>query len=166
MFTKRQLTIELIEVLGRALFAVVIASVVIYLVSGRVTTIGETAKENRTAVTILEAKNQVGNDLKNNFASIGDGDKKVEGAFVKAENILEFINKLEAIARDVNLEQVLKFYAPMPLQTSEEETEESKSAEELKLMSVEYDINLKGDAASLVKYLEEFEKLPYFSKVI
>src|SRR3989344_6504015 len=129
MFTKRQLTIDLTETLGRVLLAVITASAVIYLLSGRIAAIGQTAKENRTAVTILEGRSQVGNDLKNNFASIGDGDKKVEGAFVKAENILEFINKLEGIAKDANLEQGLKFYAPIPLQTPEVESEESKSAE-------------------------------------
>lgn len=166
MFTKRQLIIELTETFGRAFLAVAIASVVIYLLSGRITAIGKTTKENRTAVIILEGKNRVGNDLKNNFAPIGDGDKKVEEGFVKAENIVEFINKLEGIAKDANLEQGLKFYAPMPLQTREEKIEKNDAAEELKLMSVDYDINLKGNAASLVQYLEDFEKLPYFSKVV
>ena len=165
MFTKRQLTIDLTETLGRVLLAVITASAVIYLLSGRIAAIGQTAKENRTAVTILEGRSQVGNDLKNNFASIGDGDKKVEGAFVEAENITEFINKLENIARDVGLEQNLKFYALTPLQTSLEKTGENKPAEELKLMSVDYNINLKGDAASFARYIGEFEKLPYFSKI-
>ncbi len=165
MFTKRQLTIELAEVLGRALLAVVVASVVIYLISGRITTIGETAKENRTAVTILEAKNQVGNDLKNNFASIGDGDKKVEGAFIRAENIIEFINKIEKIANENKLEQNLRFGTPVPLQTSTEETDTDKPSEDLKLMQVNYNIDLKGDITSFNKYLEEFEKLPYFSSI-
>ena len=166
MFTKRQLTTQLLEILGRAFLAVVVAMVAIYFLSGQISAIGSTARENRTAVTILENKNQVANDLKNGFASIGDGDKKVEEAFIKAENIVEFINKLEDIAKNAGLEQSLRFYTPGPLQPPTEGTEENKPADELKLMEVDYDINLKGSAASLVKYLEEFEKLPYFSKVV
>lgn len=163
MFTKKQLRIELLKVLGRAMLSVAVALVVIYILSGQIAKIGQTAKENRTAVTILEQKNQVVNELKGDFASIGGGDKKIEDAFIKAENIMEFINKLERTAKSNGLEQILKFGMPVPLT---EKTEESKTAEALELMKVEYDIVLKGNATSFNNYLQEFEKLPYFSNIV
>lgn len=162
MFTKRQLAIKLIKTFGRAAAFVIIASTFIYILGGQIAKIGQTAKENRTAVTILGQKSQVTTDIKNYFALIGDGDKKVEEAFVKAENIMEFITKLEKTAKANDLEQNLKFGSPVPMP---EQTEENKTAEMLKLMKVDYDIGLKGKIAYFNRYLKEFEKLPYFSSI-
>jgi len=111
----------------------------------------------------LEQKNQVANELKNDFVLIGGGDEKIEDAFIKAENIVEFINKLERIAKDNNLEQTLRFGMPAMLM---EETEGNEAAKALKLMKVEYNIALKGNATSFNNYLQEFEELPYFSNII
>ena len=163
MFTKKQLRIELIKVLGRALISVVLAAIGIYIFSGQIAKIGQTAKENRTAVAILEQNNQVANELKNDFVLIGGGDEKIEDAFIKAENIVEFINKLERIAKDNNLEQTLRFGMPAMLM---EETEGNEAAKALKLMKVEYNIALKGNATSFNNYLQKFEELPYFSNII
>lgn len=163
MFTKKQLIIELINILGRALLSVALAAVGIYIFSGQIAKIGQAARENRTAVAILAQKNQVANDLKNEFALIGGGDKVIEDAFIKAENIVEFIDKLERIAKNNNLEQNLRFGIPVPLA---KKTEKSGTVKTLELMRVEYDMILKGNAASFNDYLQEFEKLPYFSNIV
>jgi len=163
MFTKKQLRIELIKIFSRALLFIALAAIGIYIFSGQIAEIGQTAKDNRTAIAILEQKNQVGNNLKNDFASIGDGDKKIEEAFIKAENIVEFITKLEHIAKNNNLEQNIKFGMPTLLT---EKTENGKTTEAPKLMKVEYNTILKGNAASFNNYLQEFEKLPYFFNVL
>lgn len=163
MFTKKQLIIELIKILGRAVLSVIVAAVVIYLLSGQITGIGQTAKENRTAVAILDQKNLATNNLKSDLALVGNGDEKIEEAFIKAENIVTFIDKLEKTAEDNGFEQILRFEIPVSIV---DETGKDDVSKMLDLMKVDYSITLKGDAASFNEYLEEFEKLPYFSNIV
>lgn len=165
MFTKRQLKIELWKQLGRALAFIVISSTVIYILSGQINEISHRAKENRTAVAILEQKSQIATELKSNLDSIGDGDKKIEEAFIKADNIIEFINRLEKIAEVNDLEQTLRFADPISLNEQIPENEKDTAATMLKLLKVEYDINLKGNAQDFNNYLKAFEKLPYFTNI-
>ena len=165
MFTKRQLKIGIIKQLTRALIFVTIASIAIYILGGQISKIGQMAKENRTAAAILEQKNQMASEIKADLVSIGDGDKKIEEAFIKTENIIEFINSLEKIALNNGLEQTLKFGNPVPIVEQAAESEENKTADALELMKVEYDIKLRGGVEDFNNYLQDFEKLPYFTGI-
>lgn len=160
MFGKKQLKIEIIKRLGTALIFLVIILAAIYILSGQIVRISRDITQNRTAITILENKGQVAEELKSNFAAIGDGDKKIEEAFIEAGDIAKFINELEGIAKGNKLEQSLRFSTPVPLKTTTTPDEPVKT---LNLTKVDYTINLQGDVASLNQYLQDLEKAPYFS---
>jgi len=144
------------------LASIVMASVVIYVLSGQIIKISSAITQNRTAITILESRGLVTEELKNNFSAIGDGDKKIEEAFIEAKDIVRFINELESLADKNKLEQDIRFSTPTPLVGSEAQDESTKA---LNLTRVDYSIDLQGSVASIGKYLEELESIPYFSSV-
>lgn len=166
MFTRKQLKIELVKHLIKVLAFVVISSAAIYIFSGQIAKIGQAAKQNRTAVSILEKKNELAAELKNDLLMIGDGDKKVREAFIKADDIVGFVNNLEEIAKNNSFEQTLKFGNPIPDLNDQNLTKgENEIPKAFKLLKVEYDIALKGNVQAFSHYLEEFEKLPYFTNI-
>ena len=159
MFGKKQLKIEIIKRLGGALIFLIIILAAIYVLSEQIVRISRDITQNRTAITILENKGQIAAELKSNFAAIGDGDKKIEEAFIEAGDIVKFINELESIAKENKLEQSLRFGTPVSLGTTTTPDETSKA---LELTKVNYTINLQGDVASFNQYLQELEKASYF----
>lgn len=160
MFGKKQLKLGIIKRLGGALIFLIMVLGANYILSGRIVKISHDATENRTAITILENKGRVAEELGNNFIAIGDGDKKIGEAFIEAGDIAKFIDKLESIAKTNKLEQDLRFGTPIPLKAA---TTTDESAKALNLTKVDYTIELQGDVTSINKYLKELEKVPYFS---
>src|SRR3990167_8824850 len=157
MFGKKQLKLGIVKRLGGALIFLIMVLGATYTLSGRIAKISHDATENRTAITILESKGRVAEELKKNFTAIGDGDKKIEEAFIEAGDIVKFINELEGIAKENKLEQSLRFGTPVSLGTTTTPDETSKA---LELTKVNYTINLQGDVASFNQYLQELEKAP------
>ena len=160
MFGKKQLKLGIVKRLGGALIFLIMVLGATYTLSGRIAKISHDATENRTAITILESKGRVAEELKKNFTAIGYGDKKIEEAFIEAGDIVKFINELESIAKTNKLEQDLRFSTPIPLKTVATSGETAKA---LNLTKVDYTINLQGDIVSLNNYLRELERMPYFS---
>ncbi len=166
MFTKKQLKIELTKQLAKALVFIIVVFVAIYAFSGKIAKIGQTAKQNRTAIVILGNKKESATQLKNDLIMIGNGDEKIEEAFIKVENIVSFVNQLEKIAQTNHLEQTLRFGNPVPLPNDQTLNEgENNTPKTFKLSKIEYDISLGGGSLAFNRYLEEFEKLPYFTNI-
>lgn len=165
MFTRKQLKMELVKHLIKALVFIIISAIAIYMFSGQIAKIGQAAKQNRTAISILEKKNELAAELKNDLLMIGDGDKKVREAFIKADDIVKFVNNLEEIAKNNSFEQTLKFGNPIPDLNEQVPEEGNEIPKTFKLLKVEYDIALKGNFQDFDRYLEEFEKLPYFTDI-
>lgn len=162
MLGQRKLKVEIIKSLGIALTFLIVILVAIYILSGQIAKISRDVTQSRAAITILESKGQVAEELKKNFAAIGDGDKKIEEAFIEAKDIGKFIDELESIAKRNELEQNLRFNTPTP---SETPLTPDQPVKELALTKVAYTISLNGDLISLNKYLQELEKAPYFSNI-
>lgn len=162
MLGQRKLKIEIIKSLGIALTFLIATLVAIYILSGQIAKVSRDVTQSRTAIIILESKGQVAEELKKNFAAIGDGDKKIEEAFIEARDIGKFIDELESIAKRNELEQNLRFNTPTPLETL---LTPDQPVKELALTKVAYTISLNGDLVSLNKYLQELEKAPYFSNI-
>jgi len=160
MFTHKQLRIELEKQLAKMLIALLLTAVAIYFFGSQVSQMSKAAKEQRTAVFILEQRNQTSNMLQEGFKLIGEGDKNLENAFIEVENITEFIVALEKLSRTNGTAQVLQFGIPAPfIIPNENEIKENG----LNILKIEYTIILEGNSKLLVDYLKDFEVLPYFT---
>lgn len=162
MFGKKQLQISIVKNLGLALIFLIAVVSAIYMLSGQIVKLSHDVTQNRTAITILENKSQLAEELGDNFTAIGDGDKKIEGALIEAGDIVKFIDELDNIAKKNKIEQDLRFSTPTPVTTG---STTDKTTQGLSLTKVDYAIDLQGDIASLNNYLYELERAPYFSSV-
>ena len=93
--------------------------------------------------------------LKKDLAVIGEADQKIHKAIPRADKLLEFIAALEKLAGKNSLEQSLKFGTPSSL----------PAGVDSRLLAVDYNVTLNGNIGSLIGYLNDLEKLPYFAGV-
>ncbi len=70
-------------------------------------------------------------------------------ALISSDRILEFVGSLETLASQTSMQKSLKFGSPS--QTDEPD-----------VMSIEYAISLRGNILTFIRYMSEFQKLPYF----
>lgn len=87
-----------------------------------------------------------------NNALMATGKNAIERALFKGDEIVEFLGSLETLAGSNALTQSVHFNAP---QVSENPS----------ISSVDYTININGNIFTLLQYLRDFEKLPYFTHV-
>lgn len=126
--------------------AAVAAAVVIFFSSSQISKISQTIREQRISAFVLEKRSETIFQLREGFRVIGDADKKIEEALPPAENILGFVAGMENLASQNSVQQILSF---------------SVLADKI----IDYNINLNVNISSLINYLKNFEKLPYFTGI-
>lgn len=155
MFTTRNLLIFIARHAVIAFGTMGVAFLLIIFFANKIETIADTIVKNRTLATTLEKRTELLSTLKHDRALIGENDKKIEGAFLRADNILEFIAVLEDLALRNGVTQAFSFSVPTP-------TEYSAS---FPVSAITYSNTINGTATTITQYLKEFESLPYFTKI-
>jgi len=146
MFNKKQLIIKILKNLLKAGVAVAVAAVVVFFAGKQISEISQTIREQRISAFVLEKRNETIFQLREGFKVIGDANTKIEESLPLAENILGFVVSLENLANQNSVQQILNFSAPIG-------------------KSIDYNINLNANISSLINYLKNFEKLPYFTGI-
>lgn len=159
MFTKKQLQliIPLAKRFLKALIAVIIAISAIWFLSGQISKAGNVILEKKKLSLILSKRNEITLKLTEDFQVVGSNDKKIADALPPADSILEFISTLDGIAQRNGFNQTLRFGTPVLF---------SSDAGKILLSTIDYSITMDGAAVTnFTKYLEEFERMPYFSGI-
>ncbi|MBI1838884.1 MAG: hypothetical protein HYR95_01095 [Candidatus Colwellbacteria bacterium] len=161
MFTRRGLFIELTKQFGRAAITLLLAAIIIFFMLDRVAKISQSIREKRTAAFILVQRNDLISKIKNDLSVVGVGDAKIEEAIPKADNITKFVDVVEEMARKNGLEQQsLKFetFSAVP-------DTDNKEGSPKKLLKAAFTLNLSGGIDPLIKYLRDFEHMPYLASI-
>lgn len=155
MLNKKQIILKITKDGVKALVAVGVAAVVVWFFSREISKISNSMAEKTALTSLMESRNDIILKLKNDLEPIGNKKVKIEQALPPADNILEFIGALESLAAKHSLTQNVKFSSPAPLTTA--------AGEILNFYSIDYNLTLNGNISTLILYLKDFEKLPYFS---
>lgn len=144
----KQLLIAGIFLLG-AVLAVVIFS-------NQITKITGEAIKNRHTAALLSERAALLSSLKHETDVIGSNNTIIKRAFIPTNNILEFVGVIENLAFKNGLTQAYNFSAPTV----------SPSGTAFTPAVVMYQNTISGaSVTALIKYLKEFERLPYFTKI-
>lgn len=153
-FQKNEFVKIILKRVLRAAIAVVLAFVVTTVASQRIVKIAKRIEEQRIAAFVLERRNDTMATLQQGFKVVGENDKKILATYPTVDNIPAFVDTLESIANANSLQQTLRFGSPS-LQTGLG----------LPLSTIDYDITLTGNSATLVNYLKSFSKLRYSTAI-
>jgi len=146
MFNKKQLILTIFKISLKAVIATVIAIIIIVFSSQQISKISNSLKEQRTAAFILEKKTETISQLREDFNLVDEADRKISDAFPPADNILGFVTSLENLASQNGLQQTISFGTPAD-------------------SSIDYNLTLNANIFTLINYLKNFEKLPYFTGI-
>lgn len=133
---------------------IIIATAVVFVLKNKTEDRAARLQEKRNMLEILESRDENFLDLKNTNELVKKNLPIIEKMLPDEKNIEKFVITLENIAAKTNNNQILVFN---PI-------ENSKPAGE-KIDSLEFSITLIGNSYSFINYLEEFEKLPYFTEI-
>lgn len=152
-------TKNLFKLIGRQLLIslgfAVFAFIVVFIASDQISKMSKKAIKDRSTATTMSERTALLSSLKYEASIIGSNDKVIKQAFIPSDNILEFIAILESLALKNGLTQTFSFSSPNP---AIEETP-------LPVSIINYQNNVSSNIFTFIKYLKEFEQLPYFTKI-
>ncbi|MEK7149896.1 MAG: hypothetical protein AAB757_02920 [Patescibacteria group bacterium] len=155
MFNKKQIIVIVSKHLVKAALAAVIASVIIFIISGQISKIGNSLSEKRKLSLILQKRSETTEKIRENFKIIGDNEQKIKNSLPRTDNILDFIAALESLASKNAVQQSYRFGVPTVF----------INQNNLNVASIDYNLNLTGNIVILINYLKDFENLPYFTGI-
>ncbi|MGB2580466.1 MAG: hypothetical protein WBC83_02125 [Minisyncoccia bacterium] len=155
MFTTK----NLFKLIGKQLLIslgfVVFAFITVFIVSDQISKMSKKAIKDRNTATTLSEQTSLLSSLKYEASIIGSNDQVIKHAFIPSNNILEFIAILESLALKNGITQTFSFSSPNP---AIEETP-------LPISMINYQNNISSNIFTFIKYLKEFEQLPYFTRI-
>jgi hypothetical protein len=137
------------------LFFVLIVIIATSYISKKISAISSSLSEKRHTALILEASIQTLEQLKNDLALADDHGSRIENAFPSASNILPFITSLERGASAHNTQITADFDTPAAF----------VQQGQLTILKINYKAHISSTAADLTAFLQDFEHLPYYTKI-
>lgn len=155
MLEKKKIIIKISNNLIRAAIAAVAAAIIISFASKQISKINYSSAEKKRLTAIIEKRSETITKIKNDLVVIGNGEEKIKNALPGIDNILNFVSALENTANKNLLQSSYKFGIPAPY----------LKQENLEILSVNYNLNVNGTISTLISYLKDIEKLPYFTNI-
>lgn len=155
MFTKRNLFVLFGKHAIVAISAIGIAILSVWFISREIASVSDTVVKNRQLAEKLGHRTMLFSVLARDADIVGANDAVIERAFQPAENLPEFIVVLDNLASKNNTTHSFRLasFASAP-QTAP-----------FPLSSIEYQDSVSLNIYSFIKYLKDFESLPYFTKI-
>ena len=147
-FYKRDNTIPLI--IAKTFAGSILALIFSFLIAHQISRISRSVSQERSLNFLVQKRIENAAYLYSDIAQIGGAKTVFVNALIPADRILEFVGSLETLAHQTSMRQSLKFGSPS--QTDEPD-----------IMSLEYSIELRGNILTFIRYMSEFQKLPYFT---
>jgi len=156
MINEKRLIFNIIENVLAGVGAVILAAILVSVFSRQISKISNSVFEKQAVALALQQRSENLLELKKDLEITGNIDKKIESAFPTTDNILEFVSALESLASQYSIVQNLKFGNITPT---------SFILDDTPISMIDYTLTLDGNIQILTKYLEAFEKLPFFTEI-
>ncbi|MEK7538802.1 MAG: hypothetical protein AAB552_03090 [Patescibacteria group bacterium] len=156
MFTTKNLLFLIGRHMLFAFVSIVIAIIVIFFLSRAIERTSAKVFETRNLAHTLQKRTELFSTIRHDAEIIGTNNTLMERAFLSSGNILEFTDALETLALKTSVVQGFRFGTPQPTTIGAPFT----------IAAVGYDISFPANVSNLITYLKEFERLPYFTKII
>jgi hypothetical protein len=155
MFTIKNLLMLIVRNTIISLIFVAISISSIFYINGKISIITDTIVLNHKMEAELKKRSELLETLKQDAQIIEKNDILINNAFIPSNNISEFTNVLDDLAIKNNIIQLYRFETPVISSTSDE----------LSTSTISFSNTISGDFSTISKYLKNFEKLPYFTKI-
>lgn len=154
MFNKKILIKILSLHIAKALIAIIIASLAISFFSWQFKKINIALSEKRKLSYVLERRSETASILKKKFTQFDTPEQDITAALPSTDDVLPFVSVLENTAKNVGLYHTVQFGGIA-----------SFAADPIRIVRAEFSVNATGDVKTFIRYLEEFETLPYFTGI-
>lgn len=155
MFTTKSLFKLIGKQLLISLALVIFAFIIVFIISGQITKMSKKAMVDRNTVATLSERTTLLSSLRHEASIIGSTDNTIRQAFIPSDNILEFISVLESLALKNGVTHAFSFSSPGS----------ATGETPLPVSIINYKNNVSSNVFTFTKYLKDFEKLPYFTKI-
>lgn len=156
MFNEKKLLLHIVKNALVAVAAILGAIVITSILSRQIARISNSVFEKQTVALMLEQRTENLFKLKEDLQRAGTVDARIENALPAPDSILEFVGALESLASQRSLTQSVRFgnVVPSPM-----------GSPDMPLSFIDYGLSFSGNIIILQNYLEDFEKLPFFTGV-
>ncbi len=156
LVSKKQLTIYIARKSLTVFLVAILAFLAVTYTTKKITAIGKSTSQKKKVSILLQRRGQTISVLKADLEKYNWFQKSFVSAFPDAENVLPFVETLEALGKENSLEVSVKFDNPIPDPVSPQSFPVYKAA---------YTLTLTGNVANIQNFLSSQEKLPYFIKI-
>jgi Tfp pilus assembly protein PilO len=150
MLTKKQLIRALAVNAIKAVVALTLSIITVSIIGGQIEKIGNSLITKRSLAFVLERHSDVMEKLKKDFAEVGRGEEVVKSALPPVDNIAIFIDAVNNLQNITGLQQSATFGEPVLSQD---------------MYIINFNLGLQAGMGQLVKFLQNFESLPYMAQI-
>lgn len=151
-FEKRQFKRVVRKCVITTLFTAAAASAVLLGLNARIQNAENSIAERKKYAFFAEKEKDITQAMENDLARLIAPLEQIERALLSPDTMVEFVEALNALARANSLIQKLQFDSPI-------------KTEYPSISRIEFTIQLNGNVFTLLQYVDQFEKLPYFAKM-
>lgn len=151
MFTKKNLTLYILNHLFRALLAIGITVAVAMFLGQHISTISDSILQKRTLAFVAENRFTTLAHLKQDLDAVGAREQALLNSLPSIEDILPFVTALEQTNQGIYPSQQIRFGGPTP------------KPEEV--FEIPYTISAEGTLEQIIRHISAIEALPFFSAI-
>ncbi len=155
MFTTKNLLILIIKNAIISIIAIVVSVLFITIINGKITKITDGVVKNHQIENELKKKTELLSVIEKDVALIGENYSLIDQAFIPSDDINNFMSSLDKLGNKDKLIQKYRFDSPVDYQ----------NIDTVYTSTIKYSNNINTNIDKTIKYLREFEVLPYFTKI-
>lgn len=149
-------------VLSALIIAMTTGALVLYA-AGRIKKEADNLQSAQNLIYLAAKQAEAGAALERQYEKISPHLDKINAALPAGNDLLNYMGALDALAKETQAEQAVKFQVQASGAPSNLPTKDKTKTEQA---GVEHTIELKGNFDKITNYLAGLEKLPYFIKIV
>lgn len=155
MFTTKNLLLLITKHALIALSVILACLIVIVYFSREIEDVTDAVTQNRKLAATLSERTTHITQLTKDAQVIGDNAERIQASFVPSDNVTEFIAALESLGQKNGVQQTFRFDSPTP----------AAIASTFPMQTVAYSNIVTSNLPTFIKYMKDFEDLPYFTRI-
>lgn len=153
---KRQAALLAARNIGFGVLALALSAIITHFMAVRITKISDSVAQRQKLAVNLEQRGDALGHAKTDLAYAAVNSQKIEAAFVPEDNISDFLNYINGVAKQNAITQKLHFTEPVPY----------LGAGDFAVARVDYSIGLSGaNLTKIVSYLQNLERAPFVQEL-
>jgi|GEM_PF-3848259 Tfp pilus assembly protein PilO len=140
---------------AEACAAIAVCGILVSVSSSQISNIVGSITQARETSMEGQDRSAAISQLQSQFATIDGNDAKISNALMHENDIIPFVDALNSLASKDSVQQSYNFSSPAPY----------ASQGNLNVYSIPYSIGLTGNVNAFMKYLSDFQSLPYFTNI-